>query len=1034
VGTESGPPPEVVTSVFQDSTGFLWIAARDGLFRYDGYSVVTYEHDASDPGSISDHSVRIIYEDREGRLWVGTNTGGLNLFDRASGRFEHYRHDSADPHSLSHDSVYAILQDREGVLWIGTQMGLNRFDPETGRFERLRADPGRPGSLTHDYVISIYEDREGRLWVGTLGGGLNRWDPQAQGFVSYLHDPDDPRSVSHNRVLSITEDAGGDLWMGTASGLNRMDPEAGTFERFLHDPEDPSSLSYSLVSSVAPGPPGKLWAGTFGGGLNQLDIATGTFEVLRHDPSRRSSLSSDRIMYLLAGDEGTLWIATWGGGLSRLTRSSVLFAAQVGGDPTREILDGQDVAALTLDRREGVWAGTRSGQVAYRDPETSEYRVVLEDVAGIVLQLAEDDRGRLWIGSSIGVQRFDPRTGRMTDFFHDPADPESLGPGYVKGLLFDRQGRLWVGTGEGGLQRLDRYGRVLERHLHDPADEGTLSDNYVTAILEDSRGTLWVGTRSGGVNAVHPGTGRTRRFLPSPEDPRSISHHYVTALLEDSEGRLWVGTAGGGLNRVKHPGQERPSFARFTENDGLIDNDIMGLLEDDDGTLWLSTKRGLSRFDPESGAVANFYVADGLPTGDFEAGAAARSAEALYFGSVKGLVDIPAGTAFPPPAPSPTLITSIRTPEGELRGEQPPWRLERLRVPYGEWLSLEIAILDFNTVHNHAYAYRLGGERKGWIDLGGRRAITFTELSPGTHEFEVKGRNCQGVWSEAGSRLQIEVVPPFWMTPWFRALGVLLVVAVALAIYWRRTAALEKRNRELVALIEQRERAREELGRAYERLRYLTRRLEAAKEEERRVIARELHDEMGPTLTAVIINLQLLARDPDTETRNAKIADAVELVDRMIQKVRDISLDLRPPLLDELGLLPALRGYLETQGKRAELDIEVSGESSVSGLSPEVEITAFRVAQEAVTNVLRHAEATRATVDVREDRGDLELVVRDNGRGFDVGDTMGGATGTSLGLLGMQERVRMLGGEIQIDSTPGAGTLVRVRMPLEVHA
>jgi len=247
-----------------------------------------------------------------------------------------------------------------------------------------------------------------------------------------------------------------------------------------------------------------------------------------------------------------------------------------------------------------------------------------------------------------------------------------------------------------------------------------------------------------------------------------------------------------------------------------------------------------------------------------------------------------------------------------------------------------------------------------------------------------------------------------------------------------RMSALEKRNKELLELTEQRERARQQLREALERLRKLTRRLEAAKEDERRHIARELHDDMGPTLTAVIINLQLMDDDRDREKNRQRIADTVNLVDRMVQRIRDISLDLRPPLLDELGLVPALSGYLESQARRAGIEIEVLG--TAKGLPPELEITAFRVVQEAVNNVIRHAEATRATVTVGNRNGELELSVKDDGHGFDVDDTLERATGgTALGLLGMQERVRALGGKIEIDSAPGRGTEIRVHMPMEVE-
>jgi len=1035
VGSESGPPPEVITAIHQDRAGFVWIGSRDGLFRFDGHSFVVFDHDLSDPGSISDHSIRVIYEDRRGNLWIGTNSGGLERLDRATWRFEHFRHDSTDPNSLSHDSVYSILEDQHGDLWVGTQKGLNRLDPSRKDFERFLADASVPGSLSHDYVMTVYQDRQDRLWVGTLGGGLNLWNGATRKFRTYRSDAGDPSSLSHDRVHAIVEDLDGGLWIGTGQGIGRLRPEEGTFRNFLHDPQDPTSLSNDLISALAPGPRGKLWVGTFGGGLNELDIASGSLRAIRHDPARRNSLGDDRIMCLLHADTGTLWVGTWAGGLSRLTPSSLLLTSMASAAETPEAIGAGNVTGLARDNGGGLWIGTRHGDLFRRDPVSGQHRRYLQpssDESQIIYNIVEDRTGRIWIGTSLGVRKIEPASGEVARYSHDPTDPETIGPGYVKSMLLDGQGRLWIGTGEGGVQLLDGEGRVVRRWLHDPGDDASLSDDYITDMIEDRHGTLWVGTRSGGLNALDPGSGRAVRFMPDPQDPQSISHHYISSIVEDSRGRLWIGTEGGGLNRVDAlEDLTAVRFQRIGAADGLIDDDVMAILEDDEGSLWLSTKRGLSRFAPDRREVANFYVADGLPAAEFEARAAATSPGALHFGSVKGLVTIPSGTAFPPPQITPTVLTSIRSASGEYTGDRPVWELEELAVPHGEWLSIEMAVLDYNAETRHAYAYRLG-DGEPWVDLGARRAMTFTNLQPGTHRLAVRGRNAQGVWNAAATELQVRVIPPFWMTGWFRATGLLVLITMAVAGHQLRLSRLEKRNRELLRLHEQREKAREELRLAYVRLRRLTRRLEAAKEDERKKIARELHDDMGPSLTAVIINLQLLASHPRPEETTQRIADTVELVDRLVQQVRDLSLDLRPPLLDELGLIPALKGYLEAQANRTGLRIVVDGSSGIEGLPSEIEITAFRVVQEAVTNVIRHAEAEQANVKVRNGQGELVLDVSDDGRGFDVAETLSrSALDQALGLLGMQERVGVLGGTVEIRSRPQRGTRVEVRLPLE---
>jgi len=174
--------------------------------------------------------------------------------------------------------------------------------------------------------------------------------------------------------------------------------------------------------------------------------------------------------------------------------------------------------------------------------------------------------------------------------------------------------------------------------------------------------------------------------------------------------------------------------------------------------------------------------------------------------------------------------------------------VDRVAIPYGEWLSLEFAVLDFNAEHRHRYAYRLGGEARDWVDIGSRREVTLTRLEPGSYEFSLKGRNSQGIWSSAATSLRIDVVPPFWMTAWFRALALVSIAFLVATAHSIRLSAVRKRTRELVRLHRERERARRKLRIAYDRLRRLTRRLEVAKEDERKRIAGELHDEMGESL------------------------------------------------------------------------------------------------------------------------------------------------------------------------------------------
>lgn len=1053
LGEERGFPSETITAVYRDRAGFLWVGSREGLAVWDGYSVRVYEHEVGDASSLPDNSIRTIYEDRAGHLWVGTNTGGLALLDRATGRFDVLRHDPSDPRSLSHDSVYAIAEDQDGFLWIGTQEGLNRFDPRTHASERLRASASDPTTIPHDYVYALKLDGRGRLWVATVGGGVARIEPSSR-RVTRIPFEAAPGAPEPDRLMfGIAEDRNGTLWFGSERALYRFDETKGSLHR-LSLPELGPGKDVPIVTSLAVDTHGLIWISTWNRGLVAYDPASGSSRGYRHDPERAESLAADRLSCVLSDDAGDLWVGTWGSGINRFSSSGDLFHAVLERRPGEAMgLPYREVTSVLEDRQGRLWAGTWGKGLCRRDLPSGNFAdipppVELPSATNTVLALAEDKEGAVWAASMAGLLRIDPDSRGKRIFARAPEDPRGLGPGYVDALLVDRSGTLWVGTGGGGLNRLEPDGRSFTRYLRDPADPASLSDDFVTALLESTDGTLWVGTRSGGLNAFDRKTGRSLRFLPSAEDPATIGHHHITALLESRKGTVWVGTDGGGLARIDGTADGasgtgaagRWRVARITTDDGLINQNVAALLEDDDGTLWIGTRHGLSRYDPASSRFRNYGLGDGLPSVEFNPGAAWRGKEGLHFGTSRGLLTIRPGAPFTEPPLSPTQITEIRTLAGPMHLPGVPWKTDEIVVPYGTPLSFAFTVLDFRTPHR--FAYRLEGKSKEWTDLGTSREITFTDLSPGSYAMSVRGRSAHGAWSETKAPLGIRVTPPFWMTWWFRIGSALALIGIVSAVFRARTMSLQRRNRELEALQLEREKAlldarasQQALHGAYGRLRGLTRQLEDAKEEEKRRIARELHDDMGQTLSAVKINLKALGRRPENSPAgNERIADAIGLVDDMIGHVRAMALDLRPPLLDELGLVAALRAYAEGQSVRTGVAIEVEANEGAEALRPETSIAAFRIVQEAVHNTLRHGSARLITVSVRRDERRLLLSVRDDGHGFDVAEALRrAATGGHLGLLGMRERVEALGGRLEIDSAPGQGTEVRADVPLALE-
>ena len=216
-----------------------------------------------------------------------------------------------------------------------------------------------------------------------------------------------------------------------------------------------------------------------------------------------------------------------------------------------------------------------------------------------------------------------------------------------------------------------------------------------------------------------------------------------------------------------------------------------------------------------------------------------------------------------------------------------------------------------------------------------------------------------------------------------------------------------------------------------ERLRELSHRLMNVQETERRQIAHDLHDEIGQSLTAIKLGVREAHNMLKSSPLSTLLVDSLTILDQVIEQVRNLALDLRPSLLDELGLVPALKWYMKRQGERAGCETKYAAHLGESHLTPGVGIACFRIVQEALTNVMRHAEATHVQMSVTQQEDHLLLVIEDNGQGFNVEQAKTHArSGISIGLLGMEERAKLVGGELTITSSPKTGTRLTASLPL----
>jgi diguanylate cyclase (GGDEF)-like protein len=806
---EQGLSQTSVLCVFQDRQGYMWFGTEDGLNRYDGYAFKTYKYDPFDAGSLPNNMVWAIVEDRSGDLWLATEGGGVARWDRATDRFVRFGQTSTELSSRTR----TILAAPDGALWIGTKdAGLARLDPASGVLKRYVQDPNDPGSLSHNAVYALLFDRSGRLWVGT-DGGLNRLDPATSRFERFLHDTSRPESLSDDRIRSLFEDRAGRLWIGTYGGLNRLEPNGDRFQQYRHDPANASSLSHDRVRAIFEDNTGRLWVGT-DGGLDLMDRQRSAFARYRHDPTDLAGLGDGNVMSLYQDRGGLLWVGTRSAGVHKWNPATWSFGhrTKLASEPNG--LSEKSVTSFTEDRGGRVWIGTLGGGLHTMDRLTGELsRYTGKAAAGLgdrVMALASDAEGSLWIGTmDQGLGRLNPTTHELRRFRHDASDPKSLGADAVMALGVDSVGDLWVGTYGAGLNRYDASTGAFSRYRHDPAKPTSISADIVTSLAEDPSGALWLGTDGGGLNRFDRRSGEFRHFKHDPNDPKSLGSDTVFSLRVDAAGRLWVGTRGAGLALLEARSGASTSFRHFTQREGLANDVVYGILPDGDGNLWLSTNNGLSRFDPRAERFKNYDASHGLQSNEFNFGAHYRSASGeLFFGGVNGF------NAFSPQRlvtntnVPPVVLTSFLKLNRPAKTARPLSQLDRIDLGHrDDVVTFEFAALDYAAPQRNRYAYRLEGFDPEWIEQGGVRRVTYTNLEPGSYRFRVRASNNDGVWNEAGLNLGLSVEAPPWRR-WWAYVGYVLLLGVSLLgfvrVQQRRLAREAEYSRRLEHEVEER--------------------------------------------------------------------------------------------------------------------------------------------------------------------------------------------------------------------------------------
>lgn len=956
-GLEEGLPQSSVNSIVQTRDGYLWLATFGGLVRFDGVQFTVFNRFNS-PGMRSDR-ILTIHEANDGTLWCGTEDGILRYRDGAFRTFGFGDSGQSSP-------VARISEDARGKLWVGTSstvaMVLNdgvvsiatqASAPFTDRVLRDLRKGNDPG--------------DGVFFAGpsdifrTVGDSLVRILRTPTPLAPYYWDiMEDPRSKDV-------------AWIAT-NGYGVIRYERGRTRIFTSS----DGLASGYVRKVFVDRDGVVWALCLNG-ISRLDG-----ERFHTPPDMQGMLGNDYTS-MIQDHEGNYWIGTSVGGLQRFRRATVRTYGINNGLLQERLL------SLCLLRNGTLLVGTNCGGIyetrlpllpGVRTSSTS-LLFSFSDINrslnnNCVWSLFEDSKGAVWVGA-FELYRF--AEGRMRKF---DATSGFMGLSVVA-IYEDRAGTMWIGC-ENGLFQFD--GESFRRFT---TNEG-LAHNNVRSIFEDTEGMLWIGTTNG-LSTLSGGAWRQRE-LPSLSD-------YVRAIHQESDGTMWFGTYGGGIVRLKDG-----RMSAITTREGLFDNIVSHIVEDENGNFWMGSNAGISRVrkgdlnrvaDGEAERVEAYSlgVADGMKSvetnGGFQPSAVKDARGRIYFPTVQGLAVVSAeGTVINPFKPAVHIEAVV--------GANRFYSLrEPIVLPHDSaTIEFRYTALSFVEPRKVRFRYMLEGYDDEWIDAGGRRSSFYTHITPGEHRFRVIAANNDGVWNETGASVDIVVIPPFYMTWWFRGIIVVLFLSVGPTVYALRVGAMKKEQR---------------------RQQEFSRKLIESQEHERRRIAAELHDGVGQE-ALVIRNRAMLAqrfakRSKELGGHLHEIADTAA---EMVGLIREIAHDLRPAHLERFGLTDTLTTNMEQVASASPIAWTWNIDDVRQVLPKEHEINVYRVIQEGIQNIMKHSRASKAHLDVRRVGAGLVVSLRDNGVGFDADDAR---TRSGLGLATMKERARLLNGVFSISSRPG---------------
>ncbi len=969
--TDQGLSHDAVNCILKDRDGFMWFGTNGGLNRFDGRSFKVYQHQPDQPKSLPNNSVLGITEAPDGALWLATNSG-MCRFDKKKQTFELVKLPEQDDQILSNESVTRMIIDREGYGWFGCYGYLVKINLQTLEFRRFP----NPDKIKSSGEIVI--DRKGRIWAG-VQTSLYRFDPKTATFRYYFGNVKGVRPGVD--IGKLYEDEAGTLWCGSwALGLFRYNESLDVFE----DYPDNNGIVVQILEDRDDQGRRFFWVA---GGLDGLALYyPDEQKTYRMTPDPREPYSHNGFFvtdFYKDTVTGMVWIATEYGGVEKYDPKSSKFRR--GLVPIeRGFSQFSFVSSVLRDRLDPdghrYWIAEWGTGLFEWNSQENTFRFIPPRSDGAfsneVFDVAQDARGTLYLATAGGMTVYDPITGKgefYTGFMQYPFVANK-----ALSIMVDHAGMVWIGANYDGLFCFDSRKRQIQKVPFYNPDEVGKTTNYITAIQEDQQHRLWLATHAG-VFRLNPATGESRYFRGGELPGR----YRCDGLFLGQRGRVWVATIEG-LIQMDTSGQV---IRRYGYKHGLKSEHIFGVIEDSTGIVWLGTTNLLHRLDPRTDQITYFDKKDGLFANSLTDGFCITDNGEIFIGFQNAF------NYFNPTRTSvnvlpPKVVFTGLTVLNEERAFDPEEKLILKR--HENVFTIRFAALNFSQSEKNRYAYQLEGFDPDWVYTD-QPFVTYTNLDGGAYVFRVKACNNDGVWNETGTAMTIQVIPPFHKTWSFAGMMALLVGGLLGGIL----------------LYRQQQR----------------RRLDAIRER----IARDLHDDMGSTLSSI----RFFSEFARSKVANPEVSPVLQRISEsaatLSESMQDIiwAINTKNDQLDDLVTRMRQFGLKILEARGIAFQVHISEGFRPTRLSIGQRRNIYLIFKEAVNNAAKYSDCTQVSLYIGLIKNLLKMTIEDDGKGFDEHEVERGN-----GLNNMRKRAAEIGGTFSLETQAGKGTKVDLKVKL----